>query len=109
MLESVQYRGQHVGVLPNGSIKEPGRTGTGQHAHFRLIQHKGAQVSLFVGMNVCTPNALVTVQETGDISRQMAGLQLTSPLLVSVSYLHPLVLEGIVCVCFRECLQMGVR
>lgn len=39
VLESVQYRGQHVGVLPNGTVKEPGRTGTGQHAQFRFIQH----------------------------------------------------------------------
>ena len=46
MLESVQYRGQHVGVLPSGEIREPGRTGTGQHAQFRLIQHKKPEVSI---------------------------------------------------------------
>jgi hypothetical protein len=62
VLESVQYRGQHVGVQPNGTVKEPGRTGTGQHAQFRLIVHT-------------QPHAV------SDVSRQMAGLQLTSPLL----------------------------
>ena len=46
MLESVQYRGQHVGVLPNGNIKEPERTGTGQHAQFTLTVHKSVKVSL---------------------------------------------------------------
>ena len=45
VLESVQYRGQHVGVLPNGNIKEPGRTGTGHHAQFCLLVHKQPQVS----------------------------------------------------------------
>lgn len=47
VLESVQYRGQHVGVRPNGAIKEPGRTGTGQHAHFILNVHKSVKVSVF--------------------------------------------------------------
>lgn len=36
VLESVQYRGQHVGILPDGTVKEPGRTGTGKHAQFIL-------------------------------------------------------------------------
>ena len=46
VLESVQYRGQHVGVLPSGEIKDPGRTGTGQHAQFILNVHQGIKVSL---------------------------------------------------------------
>ena len=32
----MQYRGQHVGILPDGTVKEPGRTGTGKHAQFTL-------------------------------------------------------------------------
>jgi hypothetical protein len=43
VLESVQYRGQHVGVLPDGTVKEPGRTGTGQHAQFVLTLHKSTK------------------------------------------------------------------
>ena len=46
VLESVQYRGQHVGVLPSGEIKEPGRTGTGQHGQFRFTLHKKPEVSI---------------------------------------------------------------
>ena len=52
VLESVQYRGQHVGVQPNGTVKEPGRTGTGQHAQFRLIVHTQPHVSLVVVMTI---------------------------------------------------------
>ena len=40
MLESTQYPGQHVGVYPNGTVKEPGKTGTGAHAQFVVIEHK---------------------------------------------------------------------
>ena len=40
VLESVQYPGQHVGVYPDGTVKEPGKTGTGAHAQFQLIVHK---------------------------------------------------------------------
>ena len=46
VLESVQYRGQHVGVLPDGTVKAPGRTGKGQHAQFVLTLHKSIKVSL---------------------------------------------------------------
>ena len=48
MLESVTYRGQHVGVLPNGTVKEPGRTGTGRHAQFVLNIHKSVKVSVII-------------------------------------------------------------
>ena len=47
VLESAQYRGQHVGVLPDGTVKAPGRTGKGQHAQFVLTLHKSIKVSLF--------------------------------------------------------------
>ena len=46
VLESVRYRGQHVGVLPSGEIKEPDRTGTGQHGQFILHVHKSTKVSI---------------------------------------------------------------
>lgn len=45
VLESVQYRGQHVGVLPDGTVKEPGRTGTRNHAQFTLHIHRSVKVS----------------------------------------------------------------
>lgn len=45
VLESVQYRGQHVGVLPDGTVKEPRRTGTRNHAQFILHMHKSVKVS----------------------------------------------------------------
>ena len=47
VLESAQHRSQHVGVLPDGVIKEPAQTGTGQHAQFRVIEHKKAGVRPF--------------------------------------------------------------
>ena len=37
MLESVQYPGQHIGVLPSGEIKPTDQTGTGQHARFTPV------------------------------------------------------------------------
>ena len=40
VLVSVQYPGQHVGVYPDGTVKEPGKTGTGAHAQFVVIKHK---------------------------------------------------------------------
>ena len=33
-LESVKYPGQHVGVLPDGSVKPPHQTGKGPHGRF---------------------------------------------------------------------------
>ena len=39
VLESTQYPGQHVGVLPDGTMKAPTGTGTGAHAQFRPIVH----------------------------------------------------------------------
>ena len=59
VLESVQYRGQHVGVLPSGEIKEPGRTGTGLHAQFRLTQHKTPEVST---NSVCVCESMERIQ-----------------------------------------------
>ena len=50
VLESVQYRGQHVGVLPNGTVKEPGRTGTGQHAQFVLITLSTANTVSYISL-----------------------------------------------------------
>ena len=44
VLGSAQYPAQHVGVLPSGDIKEPGRTGTGQHGQFILNLHKNIKV-----------------------------------------------------------------
>ncbi|CAI8042897.1 hypothetical protein GBAR_LOCUS23795, partial [Geodia barretti] len=76
VLESVQYRGQHVGVLPSGEIKEPGRTGTGLHAQFRLTQHK-------------------TPEEVGyDVSRHMAGLNLSSSILSMFAHGNVVILES---------------
>lgn len=40
VLESTQYPGQHVGVLPDGNMKASTKTGTGPHAQFRPIVHK---------------------------------------------------------------------
>ena len=48
VLESVQYPGQHVGVYPNGTVKEPGKTGTGAHAQFVLILHGRVNVSAYI-------------------------------------------------------------
>ena len=31
------YPGQHVGILPDGSAKAPGSTGTGAHGRFKVI------------------------------------------------------------------------
>ena len=39
VLESVQYPGQHVGVLPDGTVKDPAKTGVGQHAQFIPTVH----------------------------------------------------------------------
>jgi len=33
-LESVEHRSQHVGILPNGDVKGPHQTGTGDHGKF---------------------------------------------------------------------------
>ena len=40
MLESVRFPGQHVGVLPDGSIKPPTQTGKGPHAQFKPTLHQ---------------------------------------------------------------------
>ena len=47
-LESVVYDGHHVGILPDGSAKAPGSTGTGQHGRFVpvVIVEEGVLVSI---------------------------------------------------------------
>lgn len=41
-LESVESRGQHVGVRPDGCVKPPNHTGTGHHGQFRVSVHSYA-------------------------------------------------------------------
>ena len=69
VLESVQYRGQHVGVLPDGTVKEPGRTGTGQHAQFVLTLHKSTKVSLLLILTrtFCSPASAQFVFVEGSV------------------------------------------
>ena len=35
--ESVQHPGQHLGILDDGSLKQPTATGQGEHGRFRII------------------------------------------------------------------------
>ena len=50
-LESTMYPGQHVGILPDGSSKAPGSTGTG--AHGRFMPMVLSQEAVVVCINVC--------------------------------------------------------
>ena len=35
--EAVQHPGQHLGILPDGSLKAPTATGKGDHGRFHII------------------------------------------------------------------------
>lgn len=36
-LESPNYPGQHLGIRPDGSVKPPSETGTGEHGQFAVV------------------------------------------------------------------------
>ena len=47
--ESVMSPGNHVGILPDGTIKLPNQTGTGQHAKFTPSVYYRVRIrSLFI-------------------------------------------------------------